>query len=375
MSTPAPSLPVPDASQGRVSVTGRNLPAFALVAVALISLPHEQRSAGPGDTLGDVLTVGGVAAVGAVASLVYGAVERDAARAARVRLAAWVVIRFFLAFELTRYGMAKLVGMKFYPRYYQFDSRVADLKPMHLAWSFFGHGYGYQAISGAMEVVGAVLLCFRRTTTLGACVLFAVMTNVVLVNVYYDVPVKLFSSTYLVMSLYLLGLEWRRFWAFFITDGPVVRRVYLAPPARARSKRLEVARAAAVVLVLVVPACSVVREASQHRIFTEEALVGAWSVDRRSGLDDVVLVGETSSPWDKVYFEKGDYGFIRVGTQRVRFDMKVDEPAGKVSLTMFGGRESPALEGTFVRHERALHIEGTRAGRPFFLDLTRDLPR
>jgi uncharacterized membrane protein len=263
--------------------------------------------------------------------------------------------------------------MQFYPRYYQFDSRVADLKPMHLAWSFFGHAYGYQAISGVMEILGAALLCFRRTTTLGACVLFAVLSNVVLVNFYYDVPVKLFSSTYLVMALYLLAVEWRRFWAFFITDGPVAPRAYLAPPVRPHGKGFAVARAAAVVLVLVVPVWSIVREAFQHRIFTEEALLGAWSVDRRSGLDD--LIPDASARWDKLYFEKGDYGFIRVGAQRVRFEMKVDEPAGKVSLSMFGGRESPALEGMFERHERALHIGGLRGDRPFSLDLTRDLPR
>lgn len=177
------------------------LPAFALAAVALVGLPLEQRSAGPNDTLAVLFAVAGAAAVGAVASVVCSTIERDPTRAARVRLAAWTVIRFFLAYELTRFGVAKVVGMQFYPRYYQLDSRVADLTSMHLAWIFFGHAYGYQAISGAMEVAGAVLLCFRRTTTLGACVLFAVLSNVVLVNFYYDVPVKLFSSTYLVMTL------------------------------------------------------------------------------------------------------------------------------------------------------------------------------
>ena len=50
---------------------------------------------------------------------------------------------------------------------------------------------------------GAVLLCFRRTATLGACVLLAVMSNVVLVSFYYGVSVKLFSCTYLAMILRL----------------------------------------------------------------------------------------------------------------------------------------------------------------------------
>jgi hypothetical protein len=109
MNEPVPSLPVPDAWWRRFFVSIHDAPAFALVAVALVGVPLEQRSAGPGDTLGDLIAVAGVAVFGAVASVVYRATERDAARAARVRLAAWTVIRFFLAFELTRYGMAKLV--------------------------------------------------------------------------------------------------------------------------------------------------------------------------------------------------------------------------------------------------------------------------
>jgi hypothetical protein len=52
-------------------------------------------------------------------------------------------------------------------------------------------------------VVGGALLLFRRTTTAGALVLIAVLTNIVTLNFSCDVPVKLFSSHLLLMAVSL----------------------------------------------------------------------------------------------------------------------------------------------------------------------------
>jgi uncharacterized membrane protein YphA (DoxX/SURF4 family) len=177
----------------RLSNTLRDGVAGALAFVALASVPLGQRTAG-GDTGHDAVVLGAAAALGFSAAAVHARLGGASERSQRIRSAAWTILRFFLAFEFVRYGVAKIVGMQFYRRFYLLDTRVVDLKPMNLAWSFFGHSYGYQAFSGALEIAGAVLLCFRRTTTLGACLLFVVMSNVVLVNFSYDVSVKLFSS-------------------------------------------------------------------------------------------------------------------------------------------------------------------------------------
>lgn len=348
----------------------RNGVAFALVFVAGASLPLGQRTSGDSSHDGVILAV--CAALGFVSSAVYTHVEANGERARRVRTAAWIVLRFFLAFEFVRYGTAKVVGMQFYRRFYLLDSRIVDMKPMNLAWSFFGHAYGYQAISGAIEIVGAVLLCFRRTTTLGACVLFAVMSNVVLVNFYYDVSVKLFSSVYLAMIVYLLALETKRFWAFFVTDAPAPPRPYLRGP-RPPSSRAVVAHRAWVAMVLGLPAADIVHEAVKHRLFTDEPLLGAWSVERQEGLEQ--LVSDASQPWTKIYFEKGDYGFIRVGGKRVPFTFRFDEPGRQLRLSMSGDASSRALVGSFDLHDHTARFGGSGDGRPFVLELTRDFPR
>jgi hypothetical protein len=52
-------------------------------------------------------------------------------------------------------------------------------------------------------LLGGALLVFRRTATLGALVVVAVMSNVVMLNFCYDVPVKLFSMTLLIAAGYV----------------------------------------------------------------------------------------------------------------------------------------------------------------------------
>jgi hypothetical protein len=68
----------------------------------------------------------------------------------------------------------------------------------------------YTIFGGLAECAGGVLLLDRRTTTLGALVVAAVMTNVVMLDLSYDVPVKLYSSHILVMALFLASTDARR---------------------------------------------------------------------------------------------------------------------------------------------------------------------
>lgn len=348
---------------------------FALVGVAAVGFVVETLDLFT-DSAQGVLEVGCGAVAGGLASVVYGRLETRADRAARARVLAWDVVRFFVAFELMRYGAAKLVGMQFYPRYYQLDTRPADLTPMALAWTFFGRVYGYQAASGVLEIAAAVLLCFRRTAVLGACVLLPIMANIVLLDFFYDIPIKLFSSIYLVMALYVLAPEARRFWTFFLGDGPVPPRS--ARPGTTTGTPRPMATAFAIALVLVLPSADIIHKAAQRGLFHSDPLEGAWTIEQRVGLDDLLSVEGT---WDKLYMEKGDYGFLRLGEQRLRLRTDVDERARTLRLfeigsaTTWRGAGERELVGTFVLDGKHLHIDGTHEGKAFSMDLIRDLPK
>ncbi len=113
-------------------------------------------------------------------------------------------LRYVLAAAMLGYGLAKVsFTHNQFPEIgaHSLGRTWGDSSPMGVVWSFMGASRPYTFFAGLGEVLGATLLIWRRTATLGALVTIGVMTNVVMLNFCYDVPVKLYSSHLLVMAV------------------------------------------------------------------------------------------------------------------------------------------------------------------------------
>ena len=111
-------------------------------------------------------------------------------------------LRYVLAATLLGYGTAKFFDGQFpslsLP---QMVTSWGDSSPMGVLWRFMGASPAYTAASGVVECLGGLLLLWRRTALLGALVVIVAMSNVVLLNFCYDVPVKAYSTHLLVMAV------------------------------------------------------------------------------------------------------------------------------------------------------------------------------
>lgn len=148
----------------------------------------------------------------------------DSKRVEYEKLFGWlrVVVRYYLALIMAIYGLIKVFHLQMpVPSLSQLSTPLGEFTPMRLAWLFIGHSSVYEFFAGFMELLGGFLLLFRRTTMLGACILAGVLTNVFLLNIGYDIPVKLFSGTLLLMTLFLLAYDAERLWKFFVLNQPV----------------------------------------------------------------------------------------------------------------------------------------------------------
>jgi hypothetical protein len=72
---------------------------------------------------------------------------------------------------------------------------------MGLAWAFLGFSKGYILFMGLAEICAGLLL-FRRTMTFGAIITLMTAMNVMAVNYFYDVPVKILSTHLVLMTLF-----------------------------------------------------------------------------------------------------------------------------------------------------------------------------
>ena len=81
---------------------------------------------------------------------------------------------------------------------------------MGLAWTFLGYSKGYNIFMGLSEFIGGILLFHKKTRLLGGLILIPVTTNIVAINFFYDVPVKLFSSQLLLIAIVIVAPDLKR---------------------------------------------------------------------------------------------------------------------------------------------------------------------
>jgi hypothetical protein len=136
------------------------------------------------------------------------------------RLNYWLIaaLRFYVGFTLIEYGMIKVWKLQFpYPSTYRLMQTYGDSSPMALAWTFLGFSKGYNFFMGIVEIMAA-LLFWRRTVTVGA----------IITLIFYDVPVKILSSSLFLMTLYILIFNIKDLFQFFFTDSPTTLRIQKA---------------------------------------------------------------------------------------------------------------------------------------------------
>jgi hypothetical protein len=152
-----------------------------------------------------------------------------------------LAMRFILASEMFLYGLAKAVPLQMpFPYLTRLLEPYGNFSPMAVLWSSIGASPSYEIFAGCAEMLGGILLLAPRTATLGALVCLADMIQVFMLNMTYDVPVKLFSFHLVLFSLFLLATDMRRLLTFFFTDRTIAPSRSTALFRTARANRIAV---------------------------------------------------------------------------------------------------------------------------------------
>ena len=141
-----------------------------------------------------------------------------------------ILLRLILVFFLLVYGFSKVFYLQFSPpSLTRLLQPLGEMSPMGLAWTFMGYSKAYTIFSGLVEVFAGYLLISKRTQTIGAMLTIAVMGNVFMMNLCYDIPVKLFSIHLLLMGLILLLTDFNRLFGLFFTNETIDKVTYFSP--------------------------------------------------------------------------------------------------------------------------------------------------
>ena len=167
------------------------------------------------------ISVGVMLVLAVVATAAWSVMDQ---RTSYERLLLWfrLVLRVCIAASMLIYGMMKVFPYQMTaPSLAVLNEPVGAMSPMTLLWTLLGLHPLYEAICGGLELLCGVLVLFRRTAFAGALLTIIVMSNVVLYNYFFDVPVKIFSAHLLLMAVVVVLPDLRALWAFF-AEQPVV---------------------------------------------------------------------------------------------------------------------------------------------------------
>jgi hypothetical protein len=154
-------------------------------------------------------------------SLIWTVLERKSRNYEKLEWILKNILRYYIIIIAFLYGTIKLFAQQMpEPGLSQLATPLGDFLPMRLSWMFFGYSSPYQIFSGVMEMMVAILLLYRRTIPTGLLLGFGVFLNVFILNLCFDIPVKLFSMHLVIYCLYLIVSESQHFVNFFWKNKP-----------------------------------------------------------------------------------------------------------------------------------------------------------
>ncbi|MCA9780234.1 MAG: hypothetical protein KC800_26090 [Candidatus Eremiobacteraeota bacterium] len=221
-----------DGLQAVIGLHGRlTAPLVQAIGAYLTGQSLSMEATGSGDGLASYFDVILDATVALFVALAWWAWRRATPVSLKVRDVNRIFLRYYLFTNMVGYGMVKLIpGGQFpAPGPDRLVQPYGESSPMGLLWTFMGASFGYQMFTGAAEVAGGLLLLFRRTTLLGSLLVAAAMTNVFVLNLCYDVPVKLFSLHLMFFALILAAPDAGRLFALFFSHKSIPARDSEAP--------------------------------------------------------------------------------------------------------------------------------------------------
>jgi uncharacterized membrane protein YphA (DoxX/SURF4 family) len=253
------------------------------------------------------------------------------------------IIRYSLAYIFLIYGFAKVFHNQFFSLPSTLDTPVGEISGLQLTWRFFGYSYAYTLFVASSQILSSLLLFFRRTTTLAAVILLPVISNIVFVNFTHHIPVKLYSSFYLMMALYLLLLDYRKLKAVFWDQQGFPNA---AAPVFSKSKWQRLAKP----LLIVVLVFGAVGDGYYELLLDQKLkspLQGVWEVEEYRVNDVPVEYNSEKTVWRKVYFDYTDLAAVRTDRAKPLYVIPVIDTENRTISFTDRKTEEIFVEGSY----------------------------
>ena len=287
----------------------------------------------------------------------------DRKRASYNALFYWllVILRIFLAMMLLSYGFAKVYKTQFpEPSLIRLLQPLGSFSPMGLAWTYMGFSEAYNLYTGLLEVIGGLLLIWRRTTTLGALLVAGVMSHVVVMNFTYDIPVKLFSMHLLAIAIILIATDRKRLYNLFFRNKATSSIIEYDPIKNKRYQKIKTGLKLASVILFI--GVSVWQGYTNERSFGDKRakppLYGIWEVQQMKVNDSLVAPLITNDArWRYFVIDyKNRCSILYMNNEVKWLNLEIDTSQSKLSIYNYDYEQHDNF--SFTRDDDRLNIKG-----------------
>jgi hypothetical protein len=293
---------------------------------------------GSGDTTYDYVVIFTLATTALLGTIIWSVLDRK--KNNYVKLYYWltVAVRFYIGLLLIQYGLLKIIKLQFpSPNFVRLSQNYGDSSPMGLAWTFLGFSKGYNLFMGIIEV-SSILLLFRRTMTFGAIITLTSTINIMAVNYFFDVPVKILSTALVIMTIFLLLNNIKQLLLFFFTGESVSLSVIKAP--ELNKKWLRIAKLSFKLLLIsfsIIYTFNILFNRGKERgdFAPKPKLYGLYNVYLYKHNNDTIPPLITDSVrWSQFIIDREGYATVRSMTSKqTRFTTIIDTVSRKIQLT------------------------------------------
>ena len=335
----------------------------------------ETKFTGSGDTLFDWVHYFTYLLLALAIGTIWSFIDRE--RPNYELLKRWFVLflTFYLAYFMFVYGIIKMFYLQFRPpnleRLYQ---TFGQASPMRLLWTFMGFSEAYTKFAGFSETLAGALLVFRRTRTLGALIAVGVMFNVFMMNMSYDVPVKLFSFQLMIMGLYIAMIDYRRLLNVFFLNR-------VAEPAPDDHVFQDKRRNVVLVLQILLVGYMVISQINgslnaQKQYGTKRpkpALYGVYEVEQFTKNRDTLLPLTTDLVrWKRLLIDYVHFvSVIKMDDKVKRFNSEIDTVKQQFTWTVGQDTVNRYIMSYQLTGDSLLRIDGVLEGDTLGIDLKR----
>lgn len=311
-----------------------------------------------------------------LATLVWSGLDRQ--RLQYQTLHKWfrMFIRLALASQMIEYGMTKIIPNQFAaPGLDILSSRVGDLPLNTLFWTSVGAAPAYQMFTGWAELLGGVLLLVGPLTMVGALLCLADMSQVLTLNLSYDIGLKITSLHLVFLAVFLLVPDAKRLYSFALGRATrASRECGLFADRRANRVAAAAQVALGLYLITVQGLLNVAYWNALGGGAARSALYGVWDVEALSidGESRPVSLNDYDRQWRRVIFDRPDtVTFQRTDDSMAHYGVAIDPASRHLALTKGASREWEAGFSFEEPSEGELILEGKMDGYTIRLDLRR----